>query len=225
MLEHYTRDLPLTSHTSLTSPPESPKTVISTGSTGSMGSHLLTNVLANPPIAHVYGFTRIHTTPPFDRQHTLHETNGLPARFPPERVTFLKTDLSQPYFGLPRPTYKKILISVTHILHNARKVHFNLSIQSVQYLHIHAVRRFINFSSQSKYGAFIFFISTISTARNYPFSHTGPMPKSIIDKYSLSQAMGYAESKYVAERMLDETARVSGMRSVVCSVGLVAGPT
>lgn len=36
--------------------------------------------------------------------------------------------------------------------------------------------------------------------------------------------MGYAESKHVAERMLDEAARVSGMRSVVCSVGLVAGP-
>lgn len=190
-----------------------------------MESHLLTNVLANPPIAHVYGFTRIHTTPPFNRQRTVHETNGLSARFPPERVTFLETNLSQPYFGLPRPTYRKLLISVTHILHNAWEVNFNHSIQSVQYLHIHAVRRFINFSSHSKYGAFIFFISTIGTAKSYPFSHTGPMPKSITDECSLPQAMGYAESKHVAESMVDEAARVSGMRSVVCSVGLVAGPT
>lgn len=153
MLEHYTRDLPPASHTSLTSPPDSPKTVILTGSTGSMGSHLLTNVLANPPIA----------TPPLDRQHTVHETNGLSARFSPESVTFLKTDLSQPYFGLSQPTYKKLLKSVTHILHNAWEFNFNHSIQSVQYLHIHAVRRFINFISQSKYGAFISFISTISS--------------------------------------------------------------
>lgn len=140
MLEHYTGDLPLTSHTSLTLPPDAQKTVISTSSIGSMGSHLLTNVLANPPIAHVYCSTRIHTTPPLDRQHTVHETNGLSARFPPEHVTFLETDLSQPYFGLPRPTYKKLLISLTHILHNAWEVNFNHSIQSVQYLHIHAVR-------------------------------------------------------------------------------------
>lgn len=225
MLEHYTKDLPLTGHTSLTPPPDAPKTVILTGSTGTIGCHLLTNVLANPAVAHLYCFTRIHSTPPLERQGTAHKTNGLQAHFPPERVTFLETDLSQPYFGLPRSTYQKLLTSVTHIIHNAWEVNFNLSIQSFQYPHVHGVRQFINFSSQSKYGAFIFFISTISTAMNYPASHTGPMPESIIDEFSLPQGMGYAESKYISERMLDEAARVSGVKSAVCRVGQVAGPT
>ena len=225
MLEQYTKDLPITAHTSLTLPPDALKTVILTGSTGTIGSHLLTNLLDNPAVAHIYCFTRINPTPPLKRQRKVHETNGLPAHFPSERVTFLETDLSQPYFGLPRPTYRKLLTSVTHILHNAWEVNFNLSIQSFQYPHIHGVRQFINFSSQSKYGAFIFFISTISTAMNYPVSHTGSMPESIIEELSLPQAMGYAESKYVAERMLDEAARISGVRSAVCRVGQVAGPT
>ncbi|CAF9923631.1 hypothetical protein IMSHALPRED_005976 [Imshaugia aleurites] len=225
LLEHYTKDLPLTARTSLPLPSDGLNTVILTGSTGTIGSHLLANILTNPAVAHVYCFTRIRPTPPLERQCSSHETNGLPAHFPPERVSFLETDLSQPYFGLSRPTYKKLLNSVTHILHNAWEVNFNLSIQSFQYPHVHGVRQFINFSSESKYGAFVFFISTISTAMNYPDSHTGPIPESIIDEFSLPQAMGYAESKYVAERMLDEAARVSGVSSAVCRVGQVAGPT
>lgn len=225
LLEHYAKDLPLTARTPLTLPPDPPKTIILTGSTGTIGSHLLTNILTNPAVAHVHCFTRIHPTPPSGRQRSIHETNGLPAHFPPERVTFLETDLSQPYFGLSRPIYNKLLTTVTHILHNAWEVNFNLSVQSFQYPHIHGVRQVIDFSSQSKYGAFIFFISTISTAMNYPASHTGPMPESIINEFSLPQAMGYAESKYVAERMLDEAARVSGVSSAVCRVGQVAGPT
>ena len=224
MLEHYTKDLPLTARTPRLAQ-DAPKTVILTGSTGTIGSHLLTNALTNPTVAHIYCFVRIHTTPPLERQRIVNETSGLPAHFPPERVTFLEADLSQPYFGLPRPTYKKLLTSVTHIIHNAWQVNFNLSLQSFQYPHIHGVRQFINFSSQSTYGAFIFFISTISTVMNYPASHLGMMPESIIDNFSLAQGMGYAESKYVAERMLDEAARVSGVSSAVCRVGQVAGPT
>lgn len=204
MLEHYTGDLPLTSHTShhpiprrrsfQQAQPAQWSPTSSPTSSPILPSHMYTALLASTLL------------------------RLLIASVP-------STRLSQPYFGLPRPTYRKLLISVTHILHNAWEVNFNHSIQSVQYLHIHAVRRFINFSSHSKYGAFIFFISTIGTAKSYPFSHTGPMPKSITDECSLPQAMGYAESKHVAESMVDEAARVSGMRSVVCSVGLVAGPT
>lgn len=216
MLELYAKDLPRTANTFLASPPDTSNRVNLTGSTGTIGSHLLTNILANPAIAHIYCFTHIHTSPLMERQRSFHNENGLPAHFPLVRVTFHETDLSQPYFGLPRPTYRKLLTSVTHVIYNAWEVNFNLSIQSFQYLHINRVRQFIDFSSSSKYGAFIFFISTISTATIYSASHTGPMLESVIDEFSLPQAIGYADSKYVAERLFDEAARVSGVRSAIC---------
>ena len=64
ILEHFFKDLPLTAHKFLPSPPEAPKTVNLTDPAGTIGSHL-TNLLANPTVAHIYCFTRIHINPPF----------------------------------------------------------------------------------------------------------------------------------------------------------------
>ena len=59
----------------------------------------------------------------------------------------------------------------------------------------------------------------------WPNAHEGNMPEEIVDDWSLPQQMGYAESKYVSERLLDEASRVSGVPTAICRVGQVAGPT
>ena len=59
----------------------------------------------------------------------------------------------------------------------------------------------------------------------WPTAHKGNMPEEIVDDWSLPQRMGYAESKYVSERLLDEASRVSGVPTAICRIGQVAGPT
>ena len=59
---------------------------------------------------------------------------------------------------------------------------------------------------------------------NWPATHEGNMPEEIIHDYSLPQQMGYAESKYISERLFDEATRVSGVPTTICRVGQVAGP-
>ena len=224
VFEQYSKDLPMSARWPTAIHPSAPKSVILTGPTGSIGSYLLDALLSDPSIAHIYCFTRPHPTPASSRQTQINAANGLTTDFPSTRVTFLPVDLSKPYFALSRSTYKTLLHNVTHILHNAWSVNFNLSLQSFQ-PHIQGVRTFINFSTSSAHNASIFFISTIGTAMEWLTAHEDNMPEEIVDDWSLPQQMGYAESKYVSERLLDEASRVSGVLTAICRVGQVAGPT
>lgn len=219
----YAQDLPITGRKAKEVDPTQPKVVVLTGSTGSLGSYLLDALLQDQSISKVYCFNRAHTAIPEERQQQRNKANGLTTDIPSDRVIFLDTDFSQPYFGLSRSIYSQLLQSTTHILHNAWEVNFNLSLDSFE-PHVKGVRQFIDFSVHSTYGAGIFFISTISTVTEWPASHSGKMPEAVIDDWSLPQPMGYAESKYVSERLLEEAGRVSGVPVDICRVGQVAGP-
>ncbi len=224
VFEQYSKDLPISARQPIALHSSAPKSVILTGSTGSIGSYLLDALLSDPNIAHIYCFTRPHATPASSRQSQTNAANGLTTAFPSTHVTFLPVDLTKPHFALSRSTYTTLLHTVTHIIHNAWSVNFNLSLQSFQ-PHIHGVYNFINFSTNSAHNTSIFFISTIGTAMKWPTAHEGNMPEEIVDEWSLPQPMGYAESKYVSERLLDEASRVSGVPTAICRIGQVAGPT
>ena len=36
--------------------------------------------------------------------------------------------------------------------------------------------------------------------------------------------MGYGESKYIAELLLEKACRTSGLRAAICRIGQIAGP-
>ncbi|KAJ4367773.1 hypothetical protein N0V86_009895 [Didymella sp. IMI 355093] len=52
----------------------------------------------------------------------------------------------------------------------------------------------------------------------------GPVPEAPIRDLSASAPTGYGQSKLIAEYLLDEATRISGVRTAVCRVGIVAGP-
>ena len=221
---YYAQDLPINGR-----PPESQgvnalKMVMLTGSTGSLGSHLLHGLLKDQSVAQIYCLNRARKEPQSNRQREIMERNGLKFDLSHAETVFLEVDLSQPFFGLSRATYTSLLRSVTHILHNAWDVNFNKSLRSFQQ-HIASVRRLVDFCSQSTYGASIFFTSTIGTGMNWTRTHDGQMPEMMFDDWSLPQNTGYAEAKFVVERLLAEGNMASGVKSTVCRIGQVAGPT
>jgi nucleoside-diphosphate-sugar epimerase len=114
---------------------------------------------------------------------------------------------------------------VTHILHAAWTVDFNLSIDSFDGNHIYGTRQFIDFSARSARGACIFFISTVGTVMEWNSHQHGKVPEQVLEDWTMPQPGGYAESKYVAERLLWEANKVAGVPSVICRIGQVAGPT
>ncbi|KAL8953436.1 MAG: hypothetical protein Q9222_000710 [Ikaeria aurantiellina] len=70
----------------------------------------------------------------------------------------------------------------------------------------------------------IFFISSISAVMDWPAGHNGPVPEEIVDDFTVPAAMGYAESKHVAERLLSLAYTNCQIPISICRVGQIAGP-
>jgi thioester reductase-like protein len=50
------------------------------------------------------------------------------------------------------------------------------------------------------------------------------VPEIAIDDPGVAAHQGYGESKWIAERLLDNAARKCGVSSTICRVGQIAGP-
>lgn len=101
---------------------------------------------------------------------------------------------------------------------------FNLSLESFE-PHVAGVRALIDLSSQSQKKAPILFTSSVSTLGNWPTKHPGEkVPEKAFHDFAIPLAMGYAESKYVAELLLEDAVNESGISAAICRVGQLAGP-
>ena len=196
--------------------------VLLTGSTGSLGSYMLDNLLGNSKVAHIYCLNRFPESE--KRQREMNEARGLRNVWPTDRITFFQSDLSREYLGLKPKEYRSLLAKVTHILHNAWEVNFNLPLTSFETPHVLGIRQYIDFSVRSAKGASIFFVSSVSSCMKWSPEHDRPVPEDIIDDPSVPFPIGYAQSKYVAEQVLSRAAATVGISVKICRVGQVAGP-
>ena len=107
---------------------------------------------------------------------------------------------------------------------NQWQVDFNLNLDSFE-PHIAGTRDLINLSNQSPNRPLILFTSSISTVDNWTAKNPGTkVPESAFYDFSIPAAMGYGESKYIAEQLLEKAATTSGVSAVICRVGQLAGP-
>ena len=52
----------------------------------------------------------------------------------------------------------------------------------------------------------------------------GTVPEEPIYNFDVAGELGYGQSKLISECLLDQAAKISGVRSACCRVGIVAGP-
>ena len=222
LISKYSWNLPITSRCPKPRSPGDGLSILLTGSTGSLGSYLLGCFMENPRVSHIYCLNRSENSE--KRQRMSHVAHGLKTGWPARRVSFLQANLSEEYLGLSTDVYRSLLNDVTHIVHNAWEVNFNLPLASFEIPHLLGVRQFIDFSTRSAYGASILFISSVSSSMGWSVNHSGPVPECIIDDYSAALPVGYAQSKHIAERLLGTTSSIAGVPATVVRVGQVAGP-
>ncbi|RYP70035.1 hypothetical protein DL771_005726 [Monosporascus sp. 5C6A] len=219
----YAAELPISARQAESKPSDG-FVVLLTGSTGSLGSYILDSLLTSPRVTKIYCLNRGPAS--LDRQQKSHAAKGLHVLT--DKVECFDTEISKPYFGLSTQAYRKLLGEVTTVVHNAWQVNFNLSIDSFM-SHIATVRRFIDFSSQSRFGAQLFFISSISAVGKYSATtrrtDNDGIPERIFEDWRVPQAMGYGQSKLVSERLLEAASREANIPAFVCRLGQVAGPT
>jgi nucleoside-diphosphate-sugar epimerase/acyl-CoA synthetase (AMP-forming)/AMP-acid ligase II len=224
LVEKYTRDLPEARDDLPQTLPSSPSIVILTGSTGSLGTYLLHDLLKKPSISKVYCLNRSDAA---SRQKKSMEDKGLHVEAGDwvTKVEFLQASFGEPLFGLDEAKYQEMLDSVDTIIHNAWKVDFNHSVESFEDTHINGLRRFVDFSLNSRFNAHVHFVSSISTVGSWTPKMGSIVPEVPMEDVSVVLPQGYGESKHVAERICLEASRRSRVPTTVYRVGQIAGPT
>ncbi|KAH8102928.1 hypothetical protein BXZ70DRAFT_927267 [Cristinia sonorae] len=195
--------------------------VLLTGSTGSLGTHILVSLLSDPRIQKIYTLDR--GTDPIVRLESSFKSRGLPVDLlqSPKLVT-LAGDLSKPGLGLEPKYLEEVVQSVTHIVHNAWKLDFNLSLSSFE-SHVAGTRGMIDFCALCKKHVKILFSSSISGAQHWDVRN-GAVPEDVLMDPAVAGGTGYGSSKYVAERLL-ANARARGLETTSVRIGQISGST
>lgn len=196
--------------------------VVLTGSTGAVGSFILDELIQEKSITHVYCLNR--ATDSKSVQQARNTDRGLPTTFCEDKVTFLTADLSKSSLGLETTVFEDIRSSATRIIHNAWPVDFNRAISSFK-PSLDGVMGLISFAQQCKLAPSILFLSSISSMINYGATSAAAdqVPETIVRNFACPAAMGYGESKYLAERMLDYASQKLGQKTSVVRAGQIAG--
>ena len=166
---------------------------------------------SNP--AHVYCLNRSHDGATTQRKRNA--SHGLPTAYAGNNITFLTANLSDPLFGLDSEMYSNLLSSVTHVIHNAWWVDFNIPLSSYL-LQLHGVVNLIEFSSTALQSPSLLYTSSVSSAS---YLERDSIPETIIDDELAAAPTGYGASKYVAEHLLNHAAQKLSMDIRIARVG------
>jgi thioester reductase-like protein len=193
-------------------------TVLLTGSTGTLGTYILDALLKDTSVAHIHCLNRKADSLEIQRQKSAfyHLDSDLDS----SRVTFWHADLSPTNLGLEPDSFKLLQESTTSIIHNAWNVNFNLSLPSFN-PDLLGLVNLINFTATASKSPSLFFLSSISSVMGHE-TDSRLTPERIIST-NTPAPNGYANSKYIAEKLLDHAAQTLGIRTSLARVGQVAG--
>ncbi|KAK3337757.1 putative NRPS-like enzyme [Cercophora scortea] len=219
-------------------PADAGHVILLTGSTGSLGTHLVQHLSSLPSVSRIICVVRKPSSP--TTTTTVSPKDQLNATFsarhmslPPEiwtaKIDVLQADFSKPapFLGLVEPHhYDNLRRTVTHIIHNGWPMDFNRHVSSFEsqfqltrgLLHlahdIHTYHHHHHHSNLSAKPPVFMFISSIAVAANYSSEPQSagacmvpeiPMPSS-----RCPLPIGYAQAKYVCERIIEDFAAVHG---------------
>lgn len=114
LLSKYANSLPRSSQQHPLAPSPENMTVVLTGSTGSLGSYLLDTLYHNKNVSHIVCLNR--SSKAAEKHNQTGPKRGLSSALDPDRVTFLKADLSEPQLGLQNSVYEYLRTTVTHVI-------------------------------------------------------------------------------------------------------------
>ncbi|TCD69319.1 putative NRPS-like protein biosynthetic cluster [Steccherinum ochraceum] len=222
MIAKYSADIPAASSSRLSLPNDGTGLVVLlTGSTGGLGSHLLATLLGSSRIAKVYTFDRgldVKT-----RQKASFEDRGIPLdHLESTKLHTLSVDYDKPDFGLSNEVLNDLKQSVTHIIHNAWKVDFNLALSSFE-SNVRSTRSLLDFSASCAHAAHITLCSSIASASRWDV-RKGRVPEEVLEDLDVVGGNGYAKSKHVAERIMAEASK-KGYTTTSLRIGQIAGST
>ncbi|KAF7309227.1 Acetyl-CoA synthetase-like protein [Mycena kentingensis (nom. inval.)] len=198
-----------------------------TGTTGSLGSFFVASLLGRREVRKVYLLNRKSAFKTAAQRHEAAfrdrglDDVALNDAVNSGRAVYLDIALGEPNLGLADSVYDELRKELTHIVHCAWMVNFNLILDSFEE-QLTGLRGLLDLalSSTRAAPASVTFISSVGTVAGWK---DGPVPEEPVSlEFCLDQ--GYAQSKYVAERMLEKVvAERPGLACTVVRSGQIAG--
>ena len=215
MIDKYTKNLPVFKPYHA---PTAGAVVLLTGSTGGLGSHILASLLTNPAVVEVITLNRGSNVA--ERQRASFEERGLSTSIlSSHKLISIVGDMKHPELGLNSfelrsvscvrlsdfsiliMCYLQVRNGITHIIHNAWRVDFNLSLSSFD-TYIGSVRNLVDFSATCDHPVRLLFTSSAAAVYSWDFNK-GVAPDDVIDDPNVVAASGYGQAKYVVEHVCD----------------------
>ncbi|KAI9043969.1 putative NRPS-like enzyme [Aspergillus affinis] len=201
-----------------------PQVVILTGSTGTVESFLLDYLVANPIVSHICYLNRARPNEedPRSSQAVGNKRKNLTHALSEKKVTFLTADLVKDSLGLDAGDYNSMVSSATQIIHAARPLNF---IQPLHYFKS-SLAGLLNLIALTRKGRchpsllFLSYISAVSSHNTLPDA-TAWIPEDIITDPLCTAAIGYGESKYLAEDYNGSTRLEQGGKGQYDEIGWI----
>ncbi|KAJ7894322.1 hypothetical protein B0H14DRAFT_802925 [Mycena olivaceomarginata] len=199
--------------------------VLVTGTTGALGCYLLARLLQDPRIERVYSFNR-HAGDLHTRQNLAFIDRGLdPGTLGSKKLSLLEGDLTKPNLGVSGETYEELYKCVTHIIHSAWPVNFNITLGSFE-PNIRGLRNLVDFALTSPFSEprTLLYTSSIGVFHSTPTElHARGHPEVAIEA-AIAAGNGYQQSKWIAEEILRIAGESHAMaKMLVVRVGQLCG--
>ncbi|KAH0397314.1 acetyl-CoA synthetase-like protein, partial [Aureobasidium melanogenum] len=198
--------------------------VLLTGATGTVGIHIITKLVRQNNVAAVWAIVRASsTTQATERISEALSSRGLHlTEREKEKIVPFLGDLSKTDLGLGE-SLQKLKSQLTHVIHSAWAVNFNLGVRSFENQHIKGAYNLIQLclSTRTPKPAKFFFCSSVSSAANTPLDQR--VRESQVPRLEFAQGTGYGRSKLVTEHIVHNAMQNTGMYARVLRLGQIAG--
>ncbi|MDI1492470.1 MAG: putative secondary metabolism biosynthetic enzyme [Ramalina farinacea] len=193
-----------------------------TGTTGTLGPYLLESFFLDSIVFEIWCLNRSSAAREQWQDHC--ESRGLNAKGSIPKLNFVTVQFGSEDLGIRSPDELNAIQNCDLIVHNAWKVDFKQDVTSFAE-NLQSMQTLAKWSISSPRHPRVIFLSSVSSVGRYrpPDNATG-IPETPIEDLDVSLPIGYAESKRVAERLLDRAATESGAQVSLLRIGQIGGP-
>ncbi|ESK89266.1 hypothetical protein Moror_5151 [Moniliophthora roreri MCA 2997] len=200
--------------------------VLLTGSTGSFGTYILEALIKDSTVSRVYALNRQDVKGArsvYIRQSARLQERGLDFNvLNSDKLVLLEGDTALEKLGLEHTVFERLRREVTCIIHAAWNVNFNVSLCSMEPL-IAGTRRLADLALSSPHQTppRLVFVSSVNVFNNWTEGTIAP--EAFNSRPATAIGSGYAESKWVAEKILVKAAEQTTLRPVIVRIGQISG--
>lgn len=201
---------------------QEPKAILLTGATGFIGAYLLNDLLRDTQ-ATIYCLVR--SSSQYEARRYLKrqmEEKHLWQEQYSNRIVPVPGDLGQPLLGLSQEGFTKLADTIDMIYHNGARVNFLYPYQTLKPTNVLGTQEILRLACYTRVKP-VHYISSIAVFELDDYGYER-VSEETVPRYnsSFENAVGYAQSKWVAERLI-LTARERGVPTAIYRLGTVSG--